>query len=176
MFPKNLVQVYRLVAIVFFSLFLISCGSGSGKSAVPVSDGETAPEFRVVFEDNFDAATGKARLGGRDAPVARNWRMRTGDGSDTGNAGWGNDEWQVYSNSDQNVFLEGGNLVISAQCSTTDCSNPSTATGGDKRTGTITSGRIDSAGKFNVRYGKVEANIKMPSGFGTWACFLDVGC
>lgn len=170
MYSKKLAQAYRLIAIVIFSFAVISCGSGSGKDSVSASGGGAggSQELRMVFEDDFGGPIGRASLAGKTALPASNWRVETGYGDN----GWGNDEWQNYTSSTDNLYLENGALVISAQCSTGGtCSDQ----GVNKRTGAITSARINSKNKLHVRYGSVSARIKMPSGIGTWPAFWMLG-
>jgi beta-glucanase (GH16 family) len=166
----RLALVLRSVAIILFSFAIVSCGSGSGKATVssPNDAAERLPELRLVFEDDFGGPIGAASRNSDAALPASNWRVERGYGDN----GWGNDEWQNYTNSTDNLYLENGALVISAQCSTGDsCSN----VGVNKRTGNITSARINTKEKFNVRYGSVSARIKMPSGVGTWPAFWMLG-
>ena len=96
-----------------------------------------------------------------------NWQYETG----YGNNGWGNNEWQLYTSDAANVAVESGNLRISAQCANPPCSNENA----NRRTGTITSARINTLNKFAFKYGKVEARIKPPVGKGTWSAFWMLG-
>ncbi|MCP4710373.1 MAG: glycoside hydrolase family 16 protein [Planctomycetes bacterium] len=80
--------------------------------------------------------------------------------------GWGNDEWQEYTNSADNVHVENDNLVIAAQC-------PSGVYG--KRDGSITSARVTTKDKFSIKHGKVMARIKPPKGAGIWPAFWMLG-
>jgi beta-glucanase (GH16 family) len=107
----------------------------------------------LVWSDEFDGT----------ALDLTNWSYETGYGS----FGWGNDEWQLYTNSPNNVSVAGGNLMINARCA-----NPPSC---GKRNGTITSGRINSLNKFAFKYGKVEARIKPPVGNGAWSAFWMLG-
>lgn len=63
-----------------------------------------------------------------------------------------NGEEQEYTDSAQNVRIKDGKLVIEAHIE------------GDK----VTSGRIHSAGKGDLKYGRVEVRAKLPEGQGTW--------
>jgi len=109
--------------------------------------------FALVWSDEFDVA---------GVPDASNWTMETGYGSN----GWGNNEWQLYTASPDNVKVEGGNLVITADCPTAPCG---------VRDGTITSARINTLNSFSFKYGKVEARIQMPVGEGAWPAFWMLG-
>ncbi len=117
--------------------------------------GEDAAEFTLAFADEFDTG---------DAPDPANWNIDQGYGPD--NFGWGNNEWQLYTDSPDNLRVEDGNLVITALCPVEPCG---------VRDGTITSARITTLDKFNFKYGKVVARIKMPVGEGTWPAFWSLG-
>ncbi len=112
-------------------------------------------EYELVFEDEFNSGT---------SPSEENWTIETGYGPD--NYGWGNNEWQLYTALPKNVRVEDGNLVLSAQCPEEPCG---------VRDGTITSGKINSLGKFDFKFGKVEARIKPPVGRGAWPAFWSLG-
>ena len=126
--------------------------------ACPEVDGcnatvKTKASYTLVWSDEFDGAS---------LDLA-NWSIETG----YGNFGWGNDEWQRYTDNPENVSVSGGNLVISAQC------HDPPACG--KRDGSITSARINTLNKFSFKYGKVEARIKPPVGTGAWPAFWMLG-
>jgi len=114
---------------------------------------KTKAVYSLVWSDEFDGAS----------ISTDNWMMETGYASN----GWGNDEWQLYTNSPNNASVAGGNLVISAQCA-----SPPTC---GKRNGTITSARLNTLNKFSFKYGKVEARIKPPVGKGAWPAFWMLG-
>ena len=109
--------------------------------------------FTLVWSDEFDGTSLNSD----------NWFMEAGYGDN----GWGNDEWQLYTNNASNVSVAEGNLQINAQCS----SPPACG----KRNNTITSGRINSLNKFSFKYGKVEARLKPPVGNGAWPAFWMLG-
>ena len=80
---------------------------------------------------------------------------------DLGSTGWGNHELEDYTNSRDNVFLDGkGHLVIRAI---------------RLASGKFTSGRIKTQGLYEVQYGKIEARIKIPRGQGIWPAFWMLG-
>ncbi len=114
----------------------------------------TKATYSLVWSDEFDG----------NSLSADNWSIETGYG---GNYGWGNDEWQLYTNSSDNISVASGNLQINARC----VSPPACG----KRNGTITSGRINSLNKFSFKYGKVEARLKPPVGKGAWPAFWMLG-
>ncbi len=116
----------------------------------PVGGGAS---YELVFADEFNEGT---------APDPAKWTYETGYGSN----GWGNNEWQLYTESPDNVRVEDGNLVISALCPTAPCGI---------RDGSITSGKVNTLGKFNFRYGKIVARIKPPVGKAAWPAFWSLG-
>ena len=117
--------------------------------------GEGSDDFTLVFADEFDVG---------DAPNPAIWNIDQGYGPN--GFGWGNDEWQLYTDSPDNLRVEDGNLVITALCPVEPCG---------VRDGTITSARITTNDKFEFRYGKVVARIKVPVGQGTWPAFWALG-
>ncbi|MDB5126866.1 family 16 glycosylhydrolase [Mucilaginibacter sp.] len=71
-----------------------------------------------------------------------------------------NNEKEYYSPG--NVAVTGGNLVITAK---------NQSMGGQP----YTSGKITTAGKFTVKYGRIEARIKLPAFQGSWPAFWMLG-
>ena len=99
----------------------------------------------LVFSDEFSTD---------GAPDSNKWTYDLGN-----NNGWGNGELQNYTNSSNNVIVQGGNLVITA-----------------KKTGSsYTSARLKSENKYEFKYGKVEFNAKLPAGAGTWPALWMLG-
>lgn len=67
--------------------------------------------------------------------------------------GWTNNELQAYVDSEENVFVKDGTLILKALES------------GD---GTYTSGKVNSQNKADFQYGKVVVSAKTPKGKGLW--------
>ena len=80
----------------------------------------------------------------------------------TGDNGWGNRELQYYTNRSQNVKVEDGVLKITAV--------KEVFLGSE-----YTSARILTKGKFEQKYGRYEARIKLPLGKGLWPAFWMLG-
>ena len=79
---------------------------------------------------------------------------------DLGSSGWGNQELQEYTNSAENVRIEGGNLVITVQ----------------EEMGNFTSARVRTQDKLTFKYGTIEARIKVPNlADGLWPAFWTLG-
>ncbi len=113
---------------------------------------QTLPDrdFELVWSDEFEGTAATS-------PDATKWTFDLG----TGQNGWGNNELQTYTQSAQNVALDGlGNLVITAR---------------KDQFGNYTSARVKTQGIFTQKYGKIEARIKTPTGTGMWPAFWMLG-
>ena len=91
--------------------------------------------------------------------------------SEIGGNGWGNQELEYYTNTTDNAYLDGeGSLVIKA----IKLNPPLTLTCwyGPCQ---YTSARLITKGKFDLKYGRFEARIKIPRGQGVWPAFWMLG-
>jgi len=79
-------------------------------------------------------------------------------------AGRFNEEWQRYTNSSRNAYIEDQCLVIKAV-------HESDIHGLDQ----YTSARLQTANKQSWKYGKIVARIKLPHGKGIWPAFWMLG-
>lgn len=77
----------------------------------------------------------------------------------TGGGGWGNQEAQIYSNNTNYVKQEGGFLKIQAR----------------KVGSSYYSGRIQTKGKYEFQYGRVDIRAKLPTAQGTWPALWMLG-
>jgi len=102
--------------------------------------------WTLVWSDEFDAVQ-------LDPEV---WFFESGDGSQYGIPGWGNNELQWYL--EDSAELSAGMLVITAR---------QESVGGKS----YTSARINTRDRFAFRYGRVEARIRFPGGQGVWPAF-----
>ncbi|MBN1412534.1 MAG: discoidin domain-containing protein [Spirochaetales bacterium] len=140
-------------------------------TATPVAQATNSPTpqptatpvggLRLVWEDNFDVD---------GQPNSSNWNYHVGNGYNPGLPGfqgWGNGEWEWYR--PENCYVQGGNLVIRADYSTTPYYN----VGG--RDWYQKSGRITTQGKRSWQYGRIEARIRLPKGQGNWCAFWAMG-
>ena len=134
--------------LLLATLPLLGCGAarsgedGNRPTGTPRSEG-----WELVWSDEFDGA----------ALDPSKWNIQTGDGTAEGIPGWGNNELQSYQAA--NISVSGGVLVITAR----------EEDAGDGHA--YTSGRINTAGKLDTTYGRIEASIQAPGGQGLWAAF-----
>ncbi len=121
---------------------------GTGGNPVQPPAHAPAPTFsRLAWSDEFNTAAGTL-------PDPAKWTIDPGTGQ--------NNEIQYYTNN-QNARMDGaGNLVIEAR--------RETAGGRD-----YTSHRMNTGGKFEFEYGRVEARVKVPEGNGLWPAFWMMG-
>ena len=83
-------------------------------------------------------------------------------GYDIGGGGWGNNEYEYYTNRRENSYVADGVLHIKAIKESFE--------GKD-----YTSARMLTKGKFEFQYGYVEARIALPRGTGIWPAFWMLG-
>ncbi|MGA0351366.1 MAG: family 16 glycosylhydrolase [Acholeplasmataceae bacterium] len=113
---------------------------------------ETLEEYTMTFCDDFLTAAIPNQFG----IDTTKWRFQTGDGSQYGIPGWGNNELQYYQ--EENAFVANGLLNIEAKAE---------SVGGKF----YTSARLWSNGLFSQTFGRFEARIKLPVGDGLWPAF-----
>lgn len=80
---------------------------------------------------------------------------------ETGGWGWGNQELQYYTDGD-NLSVSNGSLVIEARAEQFGSNSH-------------TSGKIITKNLFEIKYGKIEARLKVPLGQGLWPAFWMLG-
>lgn len=118
--------------------------------------------WRLVWSDEFQGAAGATLAGAR-------WALDRGDGCGDGNCGWGNQEKQWYTSDRANASLTGtGMLAIVAR----RASDGRACYYGPCR---YTSAKLKTSGRRSVRYGRVEARIRLPTGQGLWPAFWMLG-
>ncbi|MDE2922939.1 MAG: glycoside hydrolase family 16 protein [Acidobacteriota bacterium] len=120
---------------------------GLAGCGVPPSGTPPPEDWELVWSDEFDGT----------ALDASRWNIQTGDGTAEGIPGWGNNELQSYRAA--NISVSDGVLVITAR----------EEDAGDGHA--YTSGRINTAGKLDTTYGRIEASIQAPGGQGLWSAF-----
>jgi beta-glucanase (GH16 family) len=124
---------------------------------------DLSPEnWSLTWSDEFDDAPGTP-------PDRGVWQPEIADGFLNGLTGWGNGEFEYYTDSPDNASTDGeGNLVITVKESTENLPcwyGPCE----------YTSARLITWGRLEPEYGRVEARIKIPHGQGLWPAFWMLG-
>ncbi len=132
----------KLLKLALIVLSLSSCNTASKIQE------NTNKDYSLVWSDEFDGT----------AINTNNWSYQVEP------AGRFNNEWQSYTNSSDNAYIEKGNMVIEAKYN-----------GNGLAKGNYTSARMITQGKKNFKYGKVQARIKVPYGQGIWPAFWMLG-
>jgi beta-glucanase (GH16 family) len=119
-------------------------------------------ETKLLWSDEFDGPA-SAR------PNEKFWNYDLGDGTEAGIPGWGNQEREWYL-AEQASLNGASSLVIGAERS----SDPSkTAYYGEPAE--WVSAKLTTKNKVEVKYGLIEARVKIPTGAGTWPAFWMLG-
>lgn len=114
--------------------------------------------WALVWHDEFDGPAGSP-------PDPTFWNF------DIGGHGWGNREWQFYTDRPENAALDGrGHLVITARPA--DPAADLRCWYGPCR---YTSARLHTKAKVEFTEGRVEARLRLPHGQGLWPAFWMLG-
>ncbi|UAM98969.1 glycoside hydrolase family 16 protein [Polaribacter litorisediminis] len=150
--------VHKLIILSISSIILISCKDKEVKNNTEpkkeniLSKIETkynpSDGWELTWSDEFDA----------EAINENNWTAQVLK------AGHFNDEWQRYTSSNENAYIENNCLVIKAM-------HKSDVHGMDQ----YTSARMHTGNKQSFKYGKISARIKLPEGKGIWPAFWMLG-
>ncbi len=153
---KIKIKLQKLFALPLLLALFVSCSvppspTPTSLPPTPTIIPEPTPEWErpgwtLIWQDEFE---------GTELDPEK-WVM------EIGGHGWGNNEYQFYTNHPENVRLENGNLVIEARNEFFIRRN-------------YTSGRIKTQGLFSFTYGRVEARMKLPYGQGIWPAFWMLG-
>lgn len=128
----------------FSSVTLQSSSSDKVTEAAEVTSSSSSSPY--LWHDEFDFID------------TTQWTFEIG----TGASGWGNNEWQYYTNRSENAFVQDGILHIRASKE-------------DYEGAKYTSARMITKGKFSFTYGTIEARIALPTGNGIWPAFWMLG-
>jgi len=113
-------------------------GNNTSEAAITVP---AKPTLNLVWSDEFE---------GTSLDTTK-WNFQIGDGCAEGICGWGNNELQLYQQ--ENATVNAGMLIIE---------------GRREADGSYTSARINTKGKLDVKYGRIEVRANLPEGQGTW--------
>ena len=136
----------KVAGILFILIFIASCKSDDDTSS------NNNEGYTLVWSDEFDGALDENK-----------WNFELGNGTDYGlPPGWGNGEFQIYTNSQNNAIVKPdgeGNTVLAIVAQDVP----------------YTSAKLTSENLHSVRFGRVEARIKVPKGKGMWPAFWMLG-
>ena len=142
---KKYTIMKRILLLSIFTLLLFACEK-------EVKDNEG---YTLIWSDEFNAEISES-----------NWVYELGDGTDYGlPPGWGNAERQIYTSSSNNslIMADDGNSVLAIVAK---------KEAGEHR---YSSAKLTTRNLQSVRFGKVEARIKVPEGKGLWPAFWMLG-
>lgn len=144
---QHAVALWIFLLTVIASIGIPTCVAAQEPAA------QHSSEWKLSWSEEFSGPN-------NSLPDASKWSIEVG-------GHWANNELQAYTNRPQNIYLENGNLVITA--------TKEQYTGADGVSRAYTSARINTHGKFSQRYGRFEARIKLPQGQGMWPAFWLLG-
>jgi len=104
--------------------------------------------YNMVWSDEFDG----------DKVDEANWTYELGNGCDIGLCGWGNNELQIYTDTEENALVADGTLTITA-----------------REDSPYSSTRIITKDKREFRFGRIDIRAKMPKGQGIWPAIWMLG-
>jgi beta-glucanase (GH16 family) len=167
---------HRGVLLASVAVLLASASGCGGAGATPTSVSSASPSisatstplstsapgatggiWHLVWSDEFNGPAGTL-------PDPKHWTYDL-----TAGGGWGNNEWEYYTNDPANVSMDGkGYLDITARKSdgSLDCYYGACQ---------YTSARLTTKGIYQFTYGLIEARVKVPGGIGLWPAFWMLG-
>ncbi len=139
-----------LFTTILLSTIFYSCNSKKTEemSEKPKTSKGDESNWKLVWSDEFES----------EKIDSNNWNFQEVE------AGKFNEEWQRYTDSLDNAYIQKGNLVIKAK-----------HIGDAHGMNQYTSARLNTAGKQSWKYGKFAARIKLPEGEGIWPAFWLLG-
>ena len=146
----------NLYIILGFTFILGACAMATPE-ATPTSVPTPVPSPTAEWERTGWSIAWQDEFDGTELDL-KNWTF------DIGGNGWGNAEWEAYTDQPENVRLENGMLVIEAR------EDPTLPAGRP-----YSSARIKTQGLHAWQYGRIEARIKLPYGQGIWPAFWMLG-
>jgi len=124
-----------------------SSSAMSSSSAEQSSSSSNVPvDPNILWSDEFNGT----------AIDTSKWTFEIGD------HGWGNNEWEYYTDRAENAYVKDGILHIRANKEIFESAK-------------YTSARMITKGKFSFFYGTIEARIALPVGKGIWPAFWMLG-
>ena len=146
MVNNNVNSIAKKCLVPIFAIALVACGGAdttTNTAVVEIDTTKPVDDWQLVWSDEFDGTSLNSS----------NWTIEVNcDGG-------GNFEQQCYTDAPDNISVDGGMLTITALPAAGGADLP------------YTSGRINTSGKADFKYGRIEMSAKMPAGQGTWPAF-----
>lgn len=141
---RNRFVLITVIASVIFS----SCTFMNADTKKKENVFDPGTDWNLIWADEFDSNT----------IDKNNWTFQEVE------PGHYNEEWQRYTSSNKNAFIEDGCLTIKAIHESET-----------HQLGAYTSARLHTANKQTWKYGKIVARVKLPYGKGIWPAFWMLG-
>ena len=158
-------NINNKISLIFIVTFLYGCNVGNSDFSNSIIAGIIQPapvaenidycpsqqphsyeNYSLIWLEDFD-----------DVSLNQsNWNFMYGDGQNYGVPGWGNNELQSYTDSNENIYLNDGCLFI---IPTYNASSDGTG---------YESARINSQNKRKFKYGRVDISFSVPEITGVW--------
>jgi len=148
------IKALYFIYLSLTSIIFLSCNKND-ENLNPDEQADVPEGYSLVWSDEFNAETINAA----------NWQYETGDGTDYGlQAGWGNNELQLYTESATNSGIEqDGDMSVLYIRAT------------DDGAGNYTSAKLTTQNLFSMRFGRIDIKAKMPKGQGIWPAVWALG-
>ena len=160
------------ILVILFSVIILGCSNNSSNIEVPAptptptpaptptptpaptpapsdnfcpeKSAQTYDGYSLSWQDNFSGS----------ALNQEYWSYMYGDGSDYGIPGWGNNEWQEYSDSEENIYVSSGCLYIVPKFNESNLE--------------YFSARIRTKENKTFLFGRIDVGFSAPSISGVW--------
>lgn len=161
-------KLIKILVFLFAAIWIQACGENENNKIIPPPPPPPENEWILEWSDEFDYS---------GLPDSKKWRYDEGFIR--------NNEKQYYTvNRIENAFVKDGLLTIKCikeSYKNKDYGNESLAKDPDHHWKTVdenasyTSASINTRGKYEWTYGKVEVRAKLPSGAGVWPAIWTMG-
>ena len=147
----------KTLALLLSAMMILpgtSSAAPNGKDGKKLDGKQNKSEWSLVWNDEFSSKEIDRSKWTFDIG---NWIVDENGNGITG--GWGNNEKEYYTDSNENAFIEDGKLIIKAkEEQVTD----------QFGTYDYTSAKLKTKGLFSKKYGRYEIKAKLPVGKGLW--------
>ncbi len=143
--------IFLSAFVPLLAITAISCQENDVEELGGCQFPASADAYKLVWSDEFEGTM----------LDESKWSFDTANGCQLGPnlCGWGNNELQYYTTRDENIKLDNGHLIITAQ-------RESPSYLGEHA---YTSARLKTKNKGDWKYGRIDVRARMPIGQGLWA-------